>query len=58
MASLSNKLSLVALGVVFMLGAAGVAWGQDSDGDGVIDPCDLCPVTPPPPTAPPQALAP
>ena len=38
---------LVGLGVVLVLGLAGLAWGQDADGDGVLDGDDLCPGTPP-----------
>ena len=38
-----KKQLLVGLGLVIMLGLAGPAWGQDSDGDGVPDVDDLCP---------------
>ena len=42
----SRRLWLVGLGVALMLGSVGMAAGQDADGDGVMDPCDLCPGTP------------
>ena len=42
----SRSLLLVGLGVVWGLGLAPLASAQDADGDGVIDPCDLCPATP------------
>ena len=42
-----NEAWLVGLGIVLMLGLAGVAEAQDSDGDGVLDVDDLCPGTEP-----------
>ena len=43
----SKNLVLVGLVAAVLLGWAGLAWGQDSDGDGVPDASDLCPGTDP-----------
>ena len=43
----SVNLWLSGLAAVLLLGYAGSAWGQDADGDGVLDVDDLCPGTEP-----------